>query len=156
MRVAISRLSVNERRLEAGCNLDLLAADRAYELVSKGVPFRDAYRQVGAELNSEFSKPQPAHADVLSAALAKDYKGAPGNLSIDVSRQAVKELRESVAADRAVVTEALTKLAGPLGMNLTEQPGASESESRMVPSWQGGGLGGGLIYVGLRSAEVAA
>ena len=63
----------------------------------------------------------------MSAALAKDYKGAPGNLSIDVSRQAVKELRESVAADRAVVTEALTKLAGPLGINLTEQPGASES-----------------------------
>ena len=36
------------------------------------------------------------------------------------------------------------------------QPGSSESESRMVPSWQGVGLGGGLIFVGLRSAEVAA
>jgi quinohemoprotein ethanol dehydrogenase len=36
------------------------------------------------------------------------------------------------------------------------QPGSSESESRMVPSWQGVGLGAGLVFVGLRSAEVAA
>nr|ADI19390.1 argininosuccinate lyase [uncultured Spirochaetales bacterium HF0500_06B09] len=125
MRVTISRLSVDERRLEAGCNLELLSADRAYKLVSEGVPFRDAYRQVGAELSGDFIEPQPAHTDVLSAALAKDYKGAPGNLSIDISRQAVEELRGSVASDRAVVTEALTKLAGPLGIDLTQQPAES-------------------------------
>ena len=36
------------------------------------------------------------------------------------------------------------------------QPGGSESELRRVPSWQGVGLGEDLIFVGLRSAEVAA
>jgi len=36
------------------------------------------------------------------------------------------------------------------------QPGASADEARMVPSWQGVGLGDGLVFVGLRSAQVAA
>ena len=36
------------------------------------------------------------------------------------------------------------------------QPGASAEEARMVPSWQGVGLGDGLVFVGLRSAQVAA
>ncbi len=36
------------------------------------------------------------------------------------------------------------------------QPEDSEDGARMVPSWQGVGLGGGLVFVGLRSAQVAA
>ena len=36
------------------------------------------------------------------------------------------------------------------------QPGTSEEAARMVPSWQGAGLGGGLVFVGLRSAQVMA
>ena len=34
--------------------------------------------------------------------------------------------------------------------------GGSAAEAQRVPSWQGVGLGGGLVFVGLRSAEVAA
>lgn len=36
------------------------------------------------------------------------------------------------------------------------QPGDSANELRRVPSWQGVALGDGLVFVGLRSAEVAA
>ena len=36
------------------------------------------------------------------------------------------------------------------------QPGRSESEAQMVPSWQGVGLSEELIFVGLRNAQVAA
>ena len=36
------------------------------------------------------------------------------------------------------------------------QPGDSADELRRVPSWQGVALGDGLVFVGLRSAEVAA
>ncbi len=36
------------------------------------------------------------------------------------------------------------------------QPGASEDAARMVPSWQGVGLGDDLVFVGLRSSQVAA
>ena len=33
---------------------------------------------------------------------------------------------------------------------------ADDPQAGMVPSWQGVGLGDGLVFVGLRSAEVAA
>lgn len=36
------------------------------------------------------------------------------------------------------------------------QPGSSPAGEQRVPSWQGVGLGGGHVFVGLRSAEVAA
>ena len=36
------------------------------------------------------------------------------------------------------------------------QPGSSAAEAQRVPSWQGVGLGDELVFVGLRSAEVAA
>ena len=36
------------------------------------------------------------------------------------------------------------------------QPGSSAAEAQRVPSWQGVGLGDELLFVGLRSAEVAA
>ena len=36
------------------------------------------------------------------------------------------------------------------------RPGSSPAGEQRVPSWQGVGLGGGLVFVGLRSAEVAA
>ena len=36
------------------------------------------------------------------------------------------------------------------------QPGASEDDARMVPSWQGVGLGDDLVFVGLRNAQVMA
>ena len=36
------------------------------------------------------------------------------------------------------------------------QPPSSEDAARMVPSWQGVALGDGLVFVGLRSAQVAA
>ena len=36
------------------------------------------------------------------------------------------------------------------------QPDSSEEAARMVPSWQGVGLGEGLVFVGLRNGQVAA
>ena len=35
------------------------------------------------------------------------------------------------------------------------QPDSSEEAARMVPSWQGVGLGEGLVFVGLRNGQVA-
>ena len=60
MRLAVSRLTVDERRLRDGCTPELLATDRAYELVAQGMPFRDAYREVGAELREGGRRHSPA------------------------------------------------------------------------------------------------
>jgi argininosuccinate lyase len=51
-RQVVAGLAVDEPRLIAACSPDLFATDRAYALVRDGVPFRDAYRRVAAELAS--------------------------------------------------------------------------------------------------------
>ena len=120
MRLTVSRLTVDERRLRDGCTPELLATDRAYELVAQGMPFRDAYRQVGAELREAGEGACPQDDAALAAALAKDYPGAPGNLALDDVRGALLELRNAVDGDRSAVTRALVRLAGPAAERLTD------------------------------------
>jgi argininosuccinate lyase len=47
MSLVVKGLGVNRVRCRAAMTEELYAAERAYELVKKGVPFRDAYRKVG-------------------------------------------------------------------------------------------------------------
>ena len=47
----IKGLIVNEKKCIDSCTPELFAADEAYELVKKGVPFRDAYKKVGQNLD---------------------------------------------------------------------------------------------------------
>ena len=128
MQLAVSRLVVDEQRLRDGCTAELMATDRAYELVTQGMAFRDAYRKVGAEL-LESGKDVSVMGDAaLATALAKDYPGAPGNLALDHARQELRVLKEAVDADRSSVTRALVSLAGPAAKRLTE-PRGTEAES---------------------------
>ncbi|MFA7278282.1 MAG: argininosuccinate lyase [Candidatus Gracilibacteria bacterium] len=44
-----SNLQVNREILEQACTPDLYATDEAYRLVKNGMPFRDAYREIGKQ-----------------------------------------------------------------------------------------------------------
>ncbi len=46
MALVLERLGVNEARCAAGLTEEVYATERVYELVKKGVPFREAYRRV--------------------------------------------------------------------------------------------------------------
>lgn len=50
MNLTFDKLEVNEKQCLASITEDVMATHRVYELVKKGVPFRDAYRQVAREL----------------------------------------------------------------------------------------------------------
>ena len=119
MRLAVPRLAVDHGRLRAGCTPELMATDRAYALVAQGVAFRDAYRQIGAELSTAGSGGRLHDGAALDAALAKDYPGAPGNLALDGARRELRQVRGAVERDRAAVTGALVRLAGPAAARLT-------------------------------------
>src|SRR5260370_7773423 len=55
-----SSLGVNAARLAAACTFELFAADRAYELATVArLPFRDAYRIVGAEVTAQLNRHLP-------------------------------------------------------------------------------------------------
>ena len=120
MRLAVPLLAVDQGRLRAGCTEELMATDRAYALVAQGMPFRDAYRQVGAELREAGRGGPLRDGAALAAALAKDYPGAPGNLALDGAWREVRKLRNGVEDDRSVVTRALVRLAGSAAARLTD------------------------------------
>ncbi len=53
VRLFAAGLRPNRARLQEACAAELFATDRAYEMAAKGVPFRDAYREVAADPSAQ-------------------------------------------------------------------------------------------------------
>ncbi len=49
MKVVVEKLGVDAQACKAAMTPELFATEKAYELVKKGMPFRDAYKEVGKE-----------------------------------------------------------------------------------------------------------
>ena len=73
---------------------ELFATDRVLDLVKQGVAFRDAYRQVAADLD------QVEGLDPVANIKAKTHLGAPGNLGLDLAREQVANRRSWVREAR--------------------------------------------------------
>ena len=106
MELTVEKLVVNREKLISAFTPEIFSADRALELAAAGVPFRDAYRQVAAELNSIAAR------DPVDAISRKKSTGATGNLRLDAVREGIKSLRAQVEAEQAASAAALKKLAG--------------------------------------------
>jgi len=61
------------------------------DLARRGVPFRDAYRQVAASLDSMEVE------DPVKNIRAKKHQGATGNLRLDLARNRLQELADELA-----------------------------------------------------------
>src|SRR6266853_156845 len=86
-----SSLGVNAARLAAACTFELFAADRAYELATVArLPFRDAYRIVGAEVTAQLDRhlPLPVESqEQLAERLAsRNHLGGTGNLGLAITQ----------------------------------------------------------------------
>jgi len=85
--LVVSSLSVNTERLVAACTFEIFAADRAYELATVAkLPFRDAYRIVGAEVTAKLDRhiPLPAESqeELVKRMAARSHQGGAGNLGL--------------------------------------------------------------------------
>src|SRR5947199_5538540 len=85
--LVVGAFDVNTERLIAACTFELFAADRAYELTAAaGLPFRDAYRIVGAEVTAQLDRNMPLPVESqqqLSKRLAaRNHIGGAGNLGL--------------------------------------------------------------------------
>ncbi len=87
-------LGVNEDRLRESFSGELFAADRATALALKGVPFRDAYKQVASQVDALEAE------DPVSNLKEKSYAGAPGALGLDDLSERITREREFVVAER--------------------------------------------------------
>jgi argininosuccinate lyase len=79
----VPRLELCRDRMAGAVTEDMLATDRAVVLARSGVPFRDAYRRVAADLDAGAAD-RPAGPRALESIEARSSLGAPGELALDV------------------------------------------------------------------------
>lgn len=83
MNLVTKGITLNKAKCVAACTPEVYATDYALDLVLKGMPFRDAYRQVAANLDGlEQIDPQ-------QNLRSKKHVGGTGNLRLDISKKAV-------------------------------------------------------------------
>ncbi|MBN1343986.1 MAG: argininosuccinate lyase [Phycisphaerae bacterium] len=104
MNVTFSKLKVNKDRLKAGFAGEVFAVDRALQLVAAGMPFRDAYRKVAAELD------QLDTLDPVQAIKDRKGQGMAGNLRLDIDRKRIAAGRATVRRWRSGAAKVLQSL----------------------------------------------
>lgn len=98
--LVVSGIGVNTERLTAACTFELFAADRAYELTAAAnLPFRDAYRIVGAEVTAQLDRHMPlpveSQEQLAKRLAARSHLGGAGNLGLT---QVYHQLENAVSA----------------------------------------------------------
>lgn len=88
VKLVLKSLTPNEESLLAACTPDLFAAHAAYLLVKKGMPFRDAYKEVGLSLEKI---PQ---FDVVEVLKSSNHEGGPGNLQLEKIIESINNEKE--------------------------------------------------------------
>ncbi len=106
MNLTISKLKVNREKIVKAFKAEIFATDRALELVKEGMPFRDAYREVG--LNLEKLRDY----DPMEVIKTRTYQGATGNLKLDLAKRGIEEARKWLNGEAGKVHEAIKKLTG--------------------------------------------
>jgi argininosuccinate lyase len=91
----VRELAFDEPRMRAAISPDMYATDRAIELSARGVPFREAYRQIAADVAAGAGRSPEA------SLAARVSLGGPGNLGLSLLRRRLAEARADLPADAA-------------------------------------------------------
>lgn len=86
--IIMAQVDVSQEKCLAGFTPEVFATDYALQLAVQGIPFRDAYGQVAANLQDSGLN------DPLQNILAKTHLGATGNLGLDVIKTRIEELKQ--------------------------------------------------------------
>jgi argininosuccinate lyase len=102
----VKATNVNKKALIAGFTPDVFATDRALELVSAGMPFRDAYHHVKENLHELES------IDAAKAIRLKTHLGASFGLDWSYFKARTAAVKEMVREERKAFSKAVSKLLG--------------------------------------------
>ncbi len=83
----VASMEFDRARMREAITPAMFATDRAIQLAAEGVPFRDAYRQVGREIESMKDLP------IEQSIAQRSSLGGSGNLGLDVLRKRLDSLR---------------------------------------------------------------
>lgn len=100
------KLKVNKSALLAGFDPSVYATDAALELVAKGIPFRDAYRQVAQQLG------ELADRDASDAISARTHVGSTGNLNLKQADRRIVQAHKFLTDSYGTFHKAVQKLFG--------------------------------------------
>jgi argininosuccinate lyase len=106
MAAMIAETTVNRDRLVGGFTPDVFATDRALELVASGMPFRDAYHHVKANLH------ELEACDPHQAIARKQHLGATAGLDFGHYTERIEAARTFVESELKEVHSARNRLLG--------------------------------------------
>ena len=93
VKTLFAKMSPKIDKLKKSFSTDIFATDMVNELVKKGLPFRDAYKQVGENLEA-IQIP-----DINTNLKTKTHIGAPGNLMLNADLKMIERLSKSLSHD---------------------------------------------------------
>jgi argininosuccinate lyase len=113
--LVVGAISVNTEKLLAACTFELFATDRAYELATAAnLPFRDAYRIVGAEVTAQLDRqqmpPPESQEQLLQRLSARNHTGGSGNLGLDETHNQVEHAKAAWDQRQSTFTNAINIL----------------------------------------------
>lgn len=88
LNLTLSELKANKEKCISSFTNDLFAADKAIELAKKGIPFREAYKEVSANLE-KITKINP-----IENIKSKKHIGATGNLGLDKALSQLQKIKQ--------------------------------------------------------------
>jgi argininosuccinate lyase len=106
MNLSIQKLKVNEDNLLKGFIPEIYATDAALELVKRGVPFRDAYKEIGLHLD------KLKDYDPRQMIKAKKATGNTGNLCYEIAEKEIKKYESAHKERTKQVDDTYIKLLG--------------------------------------------
>jgi argininosuccinate lyase len=103
--LVIRKLQVNDQRCREACAPEIYAADEALRMSLKGIPFREAYREVAKNLE------KLEGTDPVQAIKQRKHTGAPGNLQLERLAQTIRKAQKENRTRRETFERTLNKLA---------------------------------------------
>ena len=124
--LVISNIGINKERMIAACTFELFAADRAYELSqTANLPFRDAYRIVGAEVTAQLDRhipfPVESQEQLVERLHARSHLGGAGNLALEQDKQRLDNTLSSWNTRKAQFIQKIQQLVGASYAHLVEE-----------------------------------
>ena len=106
MTLTFDKLQVNPEKLKEGFSTDIYATDAALNLVAGGMSFRDAYREVGLNLD------KLGQQDPDESITSRTYPGTTGNLALDQAEASLENLMKTCESREEHIAAAVKSLVG--------------------------------------------